>query len=193
LDIKEKIHYPQLEIIFDVGANIGQTQKWLRSYLPLSSVYCFEPVPASFQKLVSATSYDERTSCFQFAFGSKKESVIIKTFDEDLSVLNSLKADAMNASNYALDVEIIVNTIDHFCQKNHLNKIDLLKIDTEGFELEVLRGCEKMLSDGSISFVYCETGFQISNKRNTYFPDLTDYLAKKGYYFFGLYQMDFHD
>jgi hypothetical protein len=50
-----------------------------------------------------------------------------------------------------------------------------------------------MLKKESIPFIYCETGFQKGNKRNTYFPELTELLETYGYYFFGLYQMDYHD
>ena len=110
-----------------------------------------------------------------------------------MTVLNSLRHDIMNNSDDAKEELIKIETLEYFCSKNKIQKIDLLKIDTEGFEINVLKGAENMLRNGNVSFIYCETGFQKSNLRNTYFPELCEYLAEKGYYFFGLYQMDYHD
>ena len=76
---------------------------------------------------------------------------------------------------------------------NNINRIDLLKIDTEGFELEVLQGAGKMLDDGSISFIYAEVGFQSQNTRNTGFKELIHFLEPKGFLFYALYQLDAHD
>ncbi len=53
----------------------------------------------------------------------------------------------------------------------------------------VLKGAEIMLNEKRVSFIYCETGFLKDNKRNTYFADLTEWLAKKDYHFNGLYQL----
>jgi hypothetical protein len=86
-----------------------------------------------------------------------------------------------------------IDTIDLYCSRNEIRKIDLLKIDTEGFEIEVLKGAHEMLSQGKVSLIYCEVGFLKQNSRNTYFANLTEYLANYGYYFFGLYQFDSHD
>jgi hypothetical protein len=99
----------------------------------------------------------------------------------------------MNNAANAREETIRIDTLDQYCSKHNIKKIDLLKIDTEGFEINVLKGAEEMLQGGHISFVYCETGFQQSNQRNTYFPTLTEYLAQRNYFFFGLYQMDYHD
>jgi len=193
VDITQKIKYPSLSVIFDVGANTGQTRKWLRFHQPESLIYCFEPVSIAFQKLSESVRADTKAHVFHTAFGNEKGVKKIRLFDGDLNVLNSLNPEAMNTDRNAKEEEIHINTIDDFCHSNQISRIDLLKIDTEGFELEVLKGADAMLGKNAVSFIFCETGFQKQNKRNTYFPQLTEYLAPKGYYFFGLYQMDYHD
>lgn len=110
-----------------------------------------------------------------------------------MTVLNSLRDDVMNNAANAREETIKIDTLDHSCNKHNIKKIDLLKIDTEGCEINVLKGAEQMLQGGHISFVYCETGFQQSNKRNTHFPVFTEFLDERGYYFFGLYQVDYND
>jgi FkbM family methyltransferase len=67
----------------------------------------------------------------------KSVKKVIRLFDE-YSALNSLKDELMNQSNHAREEEIAVTTIDKYCSEHGIPKIDLLKIDTEGYELNVM-------------------------------------------------------
>jgi hypothetical protein len=78
-----------------------------------------------------------------------------------------------------------VTTLD----ERGVNRIDLLKIDTEGYELPILRGAERMLRRHAIGAVFAEVGFDRDNKRNTYIADLAELLAGFGYSFYGLYDV----
>ena len=55
-------------------------------------------------------------------------------------------------------VKIKTNTVDIFCDKNKVNQIDLLKIDTEGAESRVLRGAKRMIENNQISMIQFEYG-----------------------------------
>ncbi len=193
VDIHHKINYPALNVLFDVGANIGQTRMYFRFHVPSAKIYSFEPVQATFRQLQSSAVTDTNCVLENMALGDEAGEKVIRLFDAEMTVLNSLRDDVMNKAANAREEKIKIDTLDHYCSSRGINKIDLLKIDTEGFEINVLKGAEQMLQAGKISFVYCETGFQQSNQRNTYFPTLTEYLAKRNYFFFGLYQMDYHD
>lgn len=193
VDIAHKIKYPSLDVLFDVGANIGQTRKYFRFHLPDARIYSFEPVQATFQQLKTSAAGDTNCVIEHMALGDEAGEKAIRLFDEDMTVLNSLRDEVMNNHANAREEIIRIDTLDHYCKTNSISKIDLLKIDTEGFEINVLKGAEQMLQSGRISFVYCETGFQNTNKRNTYFPELTEFLATQDYYFFGLYNTDYHD
>lgn len=193
VDIANKIRYPSLDILFDVGANIGQTRNYFRFHIPAAKIYSFEPVKGTYQQLEKSASGDTNCVLENMALGDEAGEKTIRLFDADMTVLNSLRDDVMNSNANAKEETIQIDTLDHYCDINNIKKIDLLKIDTEGFEINVLKGAEEMLQNGSISFVYCETGFQKTNQRNTYFPELTEHLSRHGYYFFGLYQMDYHD
>ena len=75
------------------------------------------------------------------------------------STLNSLIEDAPYAVRFgetATPEPVTVSTLDAFCSENEIATIDLLKIDTEGTDLEVLRGGERMLREGRIRFVVTE-------------------------------------
>lgn len=193
VDINHKIKYPSLNILFDVGANAGQTRNWFRYHLPKATIYSFEPVQSTFEQLKTNAKGDANCVLVNEALGDEVGTKTIRLFEGDMTVLNSLRDDVMNNSAGAREESISINTLDAYCKANHISKIDLLKIDTEGFEINVLKGAAEMLQNGAISFVYCETGFQNTNKRNTYLAELTEHLATKDYYFFGLYQVDYHD
>jgi hypothetical protein len=64
-----------------------------------------------------------------------------------------------------------------------------LKIDTEGHEIEVLKGAETAIKSGLIEAISAECDFCREDKQHTYFPDLCDYLSEKGFTFFGLYDV----
>lgn len=193
VDIHHKLKYRSIKTIFDVGANTGQSRSYFRFNAPDAKIYSFEPVRATFDRLKQSVGSDQNCVLEQMALGDVAGEKTIRLFDSDMAVLNSLRDDVMNNAVNAREETIHIDTPDNYCRVNNIQKIDLLKIDTEGFEINVLKGAEQMLQNGRISFVYCETGFQQTNQRNTYFPLLTEYLAKHGYYFFGLYHTDYHD
>jgi FkbM family methyltransferase len=191
-DISERLKYGYLGVVFDVGANEGQTYRWVKHHQPAAKLYCFEPVRSTYDKLIGRFGNDAGAVFEQMALGETKGEQRIKLFS-DYSVLNSLRNDLMNQDKNAKAEVIRVDTLDAYCLSNNIKRIDLLKIDTEGYELSVLKGAERMLDERKISFVYCEVGFMKSNNRNTYFAELTEYLAAKNYFFYSLYQLDAHD
>lgn len=103
--------------------------------------------------------------------------------------MNSLRDDLMNSASDAKSETVRIDTIDGYCSRHAINTIDLLKIDTEGYEIPVLEGACSQLEAGNIAFILCEVGFTRSNTRNTYFADLTEFLASRRYSFFGLYDI----
>ena len=188
IDIKKRIKYGQMKIMFDVGANIGQTWQWFRDYEPQAKIYCFEPVLNTFETLKLITKNDTNCVVENAALGDEKGEKIITIF-KDNSALNSLKDGIMNTDTDALTEKIKIDTIDEYCSINKIKKIDFLKIDTEGYEINVLKGASKLLDMAAISIIFCEVGFLKANNRNTYFAELSEWLAAKDYQFFGLYNL----
>ena len=187
-DLKQKLRIP-LNTIFDVGANVGQTAIRFNEQFPQASIFSFEPVAATFNTLTSNVSPFKNIRCFPMALGEKKETVPIKLFPDSASVLNSLNEKAMNNAEGFRTEKIQVTSGDTFCASNNIPEIDLLKIDTEGFELQVLAGFSKMIAASKIKAIYCETGFSPSNSRNTFLNDLLLFAGQNGFQFYGLYDV----
>ncbi|MDO9551470.1 FkbM family methyltransferase [Rhodonellum sp.] len=187
IDLKHKINIP-LKTVFDVGANVGSFSGEILKNNPDANISAFEPVKSTYDKLVNNKGDFSNMSFHQIAMGNTEEKVFINIYDEKNSVLNSLNPHAMSKESEKRE-EIEVQRGDDFCSRNNIGHINLLKIDTEGFELNVLLGFTNMLNSKSIDLIYLETGFDLKNTRNTYFSNILDVLTKQGYQLFGLYEV----
>jgi FkbM family methyltransferase len=149
-------HYP-LELLFDIGANEGQTAKRFLQEFPGAEVLSFEPHPATFARLTERMS--EAPHFRAFNLGLSTEIGEMEMFEYELSTINSLTPDAQYATRYqqqGRSVSVKVSTVDAFCAQQRIGLIDLLKIDTEGFDLIVLKGGAGMLEKRAVRFVLVE-------------------------------------
>lgn len=148
------------DVVFDVGANVGQFAREVRHELPLASIHSFEPHPSSFEKLCeAATDSLMYRHCLALSDHSGKDVLHEYSAEGQGSHLNSLVIDARFPVRFGYSsrpVQVNTTTIDEFCSSNGIDRIDFLKIDVEGAELLVLRGAGRMFVDRKITAVYCE-------------------------------------
>ena len=177
-----------LRVVFDVGANEGQTAEYYLRAFPCAQIYSFEPVAATYKCLVERASRLPRVRTFQLAFADSNRTARIQLVP--VSGLNSLRNEISNGCA-ALPGELItIRTLDSFCAEQNINSIDLLKTDTEGFDLEVLKGAEAMLRARQIQFILAEVTFHPKNSCHTSFFHLAEYLYGFEYSFFDIYDDD---
>ena len=182
LDINRRYKKP-IKIVFDVGANIGQTAHYFYEKFPETKILSFEPVREVFQKLENNTQHLNRVQCFNCALGNQDGQANI--FIQELSGRNSMVSDNYD-QNYGSET-IELTTIDSFSKVKGIEHIDLLKTDTEGYDLEVIKGADYYLSENKISFVLSEVGFDKRDSGHTFFPELMDYLNSKGFQLVDIY------
>jgi hypothetical protein len=82
-----------------------------------------------------------------------------------------------------------VETVDHFCEEHQIRRIDILKSDTEGYDLEVLNGARGMLQSGSVRLVYFEVNFADKFVGQGSFGQQYDLLETCGFRFVSFYEM----
>jgi FkbM family methyltransferase len=173
--------------IFDVGGNFGQTALLFASAFPTATIFSFEPVPASFERLIRSTEHNERIKPFNLAMGDAAGTVTMHLTDSAGS--NSIVS--VGSATGAVDVSI--DTIDTFANRHTTGTIDLLKIDVEGYELQVLRGASQRLSEGRIRFVFAECVLSPNSEMpHTSFFDLHRVLDQAGFCFFKYYAEGFN-
>lgn len=187
-DIKYCLHGQKVETIFDVGANIGQTSLRLLKKFPDANIFAFEPIPNTYEKLQANLDHASKVRLFNMALGNSIGELSMTNVEN--SLLNTCHLDSQldNKDNSQI-VKVGVNTIDNFCQANRISRIHLLKTDTEGFDLNVLKGAENLLRNQNIDFIFSECRF--FKRRETDLPgdfvDLLSYLQGFNYNFVTLY------
>ena len=148
---------PAEAVIFDVGANSGQYAAIARQAFPQAHITSFEPNPAAFAKLVAAA---ERLGVTAIAMGCGSSPGRMEMFDRSADagtpfatlVPGVLEQAGMNPERF----EVELTTIDQFCQDHRIDRIDLLKIDVEGYEKSVLEGASGMLARRAVRAVQLE-------------------------------------
>jgi len=172
--------------IFDVGANEGQTAKSFSRAFPNARIHSFEPVRSSFDKLTLNAREMPNVQCYRYAVGASSGEVTLHI--QSTSELNSLVA-SLNVETGHGSEPVQMITVEGFCVAAELHHINLLKTDTEGFDLEVLFGAELLLKDQRIDLVLSEIGFRLGDIRHTALSALLSLLEPYGYYLFALYDL----
>jgi FkbM family methyltransferase len=181
-DIGRRYGRDKIRIAFDVGANIGQSAIKYVEELPQADIYSFEPVNSTYQQLVANTRDLPRIHPFNLGMGSTTGETTINI--NELSVMNSigLKREGDRSETIQLD------TIANFVTKHGLPRIDFLKTDTEGFDLEVLAGAAPLLQQQKIHLILTECEPFPRTKQFVSLTDLAEFLRRFGYELSGVYE-----
>lgn len=179
-------------VIFDVGANVGQSIDLFRSLFPGARLFSFEPGAAAFAALREKYRSDAEIRLFPFALGSKEED---RALHEYGSLLNSLlPMDADPANRFAhydrQDISSVrVTTLENLWRELNFPGIHLLKIDTQGFDLEVLRGGAALFDAGAINNVLIEMNFVPMYVGQPRPEEIIAFLAERELRLVGLYEV----
>lgn len=186
LDFKEDLERSglpvELETIFDVGAHVGQSALSFSRLFPRATIWSFEPFAEPFGELERVTA-ERSVRCFQLAFGATPGTVSISPASQ-----SSDSSLVVPAASSGPPEEIRITTLDLFAEEHAVERIDFLKVDTEGFDLEVLKGAERCLRAHAVTFVEVEAGMNPANQRHVPFEELKSFLEERGYVLFAVYE-----
>jgi FkbM family methyltransferase len=170
-------------VIFDVGANQGQSIRRFKTIFQNPKIYSFEPTPELSVKLAEAFVQDKDVTVIPKAVSDKKGKVTFNMYDtKEAGVGNSIHH--LNP-NYAAKLlgteEVEAITLGNYCIDKGISKIDILKIDVQGHEPEVLRGAEALLKNGGIQIIELEMMFDNTYDRSLTFLDIEQILQPFGF------------
>ena len=188
------------QVIFDVGASHGAwTKAWLDTFGPaVEQIHLFEPLPgnaAQIRDKLKIGFFDEhmaglsnRLVLNEFGIGDSVGTGTLN-FNHATSGLSSFAQSACTLPDRVVQldrsVDVPVRTLDDYCLEKSIDRIDLVKIDTEGFELNVLRGGFGLFERQAVSVVIFEFGsHQVA--QNHSFRDFYEFFTDYGYRMFQL-------
>lgn len=185
--IKESLKDRNNVVLFDVGANLGQTIRKMKLEFPTSKIYAFEPSRSCYELLSNGLAL-ENVFVFNNAVGSEIGKV--KFNEYSWSAMSSVLKRSFGSAQIIDTYDVNLITIDSFCELNDVSKIDFLKTDTEGFELEVLKGASEMFLKNKIQFVYLEVFFKENYVGQSSFGDVYNFLIGKGFELVKIYDSE---
>src|SRR5262249_28764573 len=147
--------------------------------------------PRTFSELRRRLGDNPRFSAHEMALGDVTRNKAT-LFEYQRSEVNSLVADTQHAVRFgeaSQTVEVQCVTVDDFCEAQRVCGIDVLKIDTEGWELAVLQGAQRMLSARSIRFVCAEFNDMLPKPGTTggALVPISEFLGPFGFRFVATY------
>lgn len=176
---------PDDAVVFDIGANIGNMAFKFAQLVQKGCVYAFEPTNYAFNKFkINLTLNPELSSRivpFQLFVSEHSE------IKHKIKAYSSWRIDGKYTNAHPLHGGIIkpaesvaAVTIDDFCREREISRIDLIKIDTDGFEYFILRGAQKSLKK-YLPYIIFEIGIYVMEERGISFEQYYDYLSSFGY------------
>ena len=189
----------RIDIFFDIGAQHGDSIKDLLKKFQISQIYAFEPSQSNFNKLntqikkIKKKIPEIKIEAFLKGVGHKSEKIFLNEISDGVSnTFNNFNVNSkyfkrkkflfsyFGIKNYLKKkVETDIIPLDDFFNKRNIEKVDLIKIDTEGFEYNVLLGLRDKIK--KIKFILFEHHYDNMIIKNYKFSDINNLLLKNGF------------
>lgn len=172
--------------VVDIGSNKGQFALLAIEVFPRAAIFCFEPLKEPAARLRQMLGAEIRL--FETAIGPcEKESIIHVSRRPDSSSLLPIAKQAIVFPGTELKEKRIVPTapLTKYLSSECVTSPALLKIDVQGYELEVLKGCEPLLA--CFRYVYLECSFVELYERQALAGKVVLYLIDRNFELSGVY------
>ena len=182
-------------ILFDIGAHHGETIKLFSKKFEIEEIHCFEASPINFKILsmeLKRINFKSKIYLNNLGIGANNKNTFINQTEEtSSSSINEFNRNSKylkkklkilnikNYENFYTKIPIKLIKLDDYIEQKKIEKIDILKIDTEGFELNVLKGLK--LNCKKVKFIYFEHHYDDMLKKNYTFSMINNYLKKKSF------------
>jgi len=179
-----------IKTVIDIGAHKGEFAQNALQIKSVNKIIAFEPQKKIFQLLKEKFENNKKITLNNFALSEKVEKKIMKinkmtatsTLNHEInknSLYFKFKSFLLYQKNSIIsEEEINTTTFDIFFNEETFNENTLLKIDTEGYELHVLKGSERKIKE--VKYILIENQFSRMYK-NVNFEDCHDFLRKKNF------------
>lgn len=179
-------------VIFDVGANKGQSIKLFRKIWSTSIIHSFEPT-SSLASILTRDFKNDRTFINATAMGAQPNKATLflnqKSGLNSLLLLDTSHENRFRGKKIIAEEEVVVDTVDLYIERSKINKIHLLKTDTQGFDLEVLKGALNSIKSGKIQNILIEINFANMYQNQAKSTTIFEFLLENNFKIIGLYEI----
>jgi FkbM family methyltransferase len=141
-----RAYLPEGGVVVDVGANLGFTALLFAKHVgPGGRIYAFEPSPPAYAKLLEVMEKNQlrNVQCFNLGCGSgrRRETLLVPPSSGNATIRRA----GVSLADVRREINIEIDTLDHVILPL-TPRVDFLKIDTEGFEDQVLAGSDEIVA-----------------------------------------------
>jgi FkbM family methyltransferase len=152
------------DCVWDVGANVGfYSKKFSQLAGPMGRVYAFEPSPINLGRLRQAVGALANVTLLPLALGNREDRVSFEQGADELGATSRVTTPAGPTAPSGTLVEL--TTGDKVIASGQAASPQVIKIDTEGFELDVLQGLGKGLLEQNLRVLCVEVHFALLKER----------------------------
>ncbi|MCF6358525.1 MAG: FkbM family methyltransferase [Draconibacterium sp.] len=191
-DLKRRlkiIDYCNINTLFDIGANTGDYSKKMRDLGYRKRIISFEPLNDAFEILKESAAKDSNWMVNNYALGNENTKSVINISGNSCSssILDMLPKhiESDPDSGYVGKQEINVKKLDSIFN-SFVTKTDrvMVKIDTQGYEKNVIDGAESSLR--RVSIIQLEMSIVPLYENELLFTEMIKYLESKGFKLYSL-------
>ncbi len=180
-----------LATVVDVGANVGQFSLLVRALHPDAQIVAFEPLPDAAARYRQVFHGDSRAVLHEAAIsparGTATMHVSASADSSSLLPISERQSELFPGTQEVGTTDVEAGPLDAFVSAELVVPPALLKIDVQGFELEVLRGSLSLLP--GFAYVYVEASFEALYTDQALFDDVARFLETEGFTEAGRYNM----
>ena len=153
------------DCVWDVGANVGfYTEKFSELVGAEGKIYAFEPSPINFTRLKEVVGSLANTVILPMALGADKATVAIQQGDDPIGATSKIVTGSTeNPIGGEFEVELVRG--DKLVSSGQASSPNVIKVDTEGFELDVLKGLGDILISVVLRTICIEVHFKLLQER----------------------------
>jgi FkbM family methyltransferase len=152
------------DVVWDIGANVGFYSNLIASKLNSDGVViAIEPLYINFALLESQVFGDNKIKCFNFGIAAQNETLTMKIGDGPTHATSAVTFSAKNEPS-GFESDIIMYSADYLVKNQILPAPNAIKIDVEGFELNVFHGMKEILASKYLSLIAVEVHFELLEK-----------------------------
>lgn len=167
-------------IIFDIGGYGGEYSLKILEHAPDVNLYVFEINNDTSEKMLKPALSGKGKNVRIISLGLSNESGEFPIYTNKLGATDSLYKSNIGKYIHTETKLAKVSTVDLFCKEYNIDRINFLKIDTEGNDLQVLKGAENMIKSGNVDTIVFEFSL-LYTFSHTYFVDFVNFLEPFGY------------